>query len=188
MAYHGDGAVFGRRHDVTVDWKCCLRCFQQICSLSAPIVDRSVTMEIIHLGSGSSGNSVAYRSEDAIIVIDCGLSMKQMEKRLLLANIDPKDVDHILVTHHHMDHSKSAMKASKSWGARLHSNLETALRMGWEPVSDVRTFADLDRETYPVVTAVGARWGMPCLQACPAGKPWHQFVRSGCHTGHGVLS
>ena len=30
-------------------------------------------------------------------------------------------------------------------GARLHSNLETALRMGWEPVSDVRTFADLDR-------------------------------------------
>ena len=72
-------------------------------------------MEIIHLGSGSSGNSVAYRSEDAIIVIDCGLSMKQMEKRLLLADIEPEDVNHILVTHHHMDHSKSAMKASKSW-------------------------------------------------------------------------
>ena len=122
-----------------------MQCFQQICSLSAPIVGCYVTMEIIHLGSGSSGNSVAYRSEDAIIVIDCGLSMKQMEKRLLLADIEPEDVNHILVTHHHMDHSKSAMKASKSWGARLHSNLETALRMGWEPVSDVRTFADLDR-------------------------------------------
>ena len=104
-----------------------------------------MTLEITHLGSGSSGNSAAYRSEDAIVVIDCGFSMKQMEKRLILADIEPSDVDHILVTHHHVDHSKSAMRASKSWGARLHSNLETALRMGWEPVSDVRTFADLDR-------------------------------------------
>ena len=82
-----------------------------------------MTLEITHLGSGSSGNSAAYRSEDAIVVIDCGFSMKQMEKRLILADIEPSDVDHILVTHHHMDHSKSAMRASKSWGARLHSNL-----------------------------------------------------------------
>ena len=26
------------------------------------------------------------------------------------------------------------------------------------------------------------------LQACPAGEPWHQFVRSGCHAGSDVLS
>ena len=26
------------------------------------------------------------------------------------------------------------------------------------------------------------------LQACPAGEPWHQFVRSGCHAGSAVLS
>ena len=68
-----------------------------------------VTLEITHLGSGSSGNSAAYRSEDSIVVIDCGFSMRQMEKRLILAGIEPSDVDHILVTHHHVDHSKSAM-------------------------------------------------------------------------------
>ena len=26
------------------------------------------------------------------------------------------------------------------------------------------------------------------LHACPAGEPWHQFVRSGCHAGSDVLS
>jgi hypothetical protein len=35
--------------------------------------------------------------------------------------------------------------------------------------------------------SVGARWRLPCLQACPAGKPWHQFVRSGCLVGRGVF-
>ena len=102
-------------------------------------------LEITHLGSGSSGNSVAYKYEDTVFLIDCGLSTRQMEKRLFLAGITPNQVDHILITHHHADHSKSALKSSKKWGARLHSNLETAMRMGWQPMSEVRTFSDLER-------------------------------------------
>ena len=102
-------------------------------------------LEITHLGSGSAGNSVAYKNEDTVFLIDCGLSTRQMEKRLFLAGITPNQVDHILITHHHADHSKSALKSSKKWGARLHSNLETAIRMGWQPMSEVRTFSDLER-------------------------------------------
>ncbi len=104
-----------------------------------------VPLEITHLGSGSSGNSVVYKNEDTVFLIDCGLSTRQMEKRLFLAGINPSQVDHILITHHHADHSKSALKSSKKWGARLHSNLETAIRLGWQPMSEVRTFSDLDR-------------------------------------------
>ena len=120
------------------------------CSQTDSFIDRLtlvgiVPLEITHLGSGSSGNSVAYKNEDTVFLIDCGLSTRQMEKRLFLAGITPNQVDHILITHHHADHSKSALKSSKKWGARLHSNLETAIRMGWQPMSEVRTFSDLER-------------------------------------------
>lgn len=104
-----------------------------------------VVLEITHLGSGSSGNSVVYKSDESVFLIDCGFSTKQMEKRLSLVGINPSDVNDILITHHHADHSKSALKSAMKWGARLHSNLETAMRMGWQPITEVRTFADLDR-------------------------------------------
>ena len=120
------------------------------CSETDSFIDRLthagiVPLEITHLGSGSSGNSVAYKYEDTVFLIDCGLSTRQMEKRLFLAGMNPNQVDHILITHHHADHSKSALKSSKKLGARFHSNLETAMRMGWQPMSEVRTFSDLER-------------------------------------------
>ena len=105
----------------------------------------NVTLEIIHLGSGSGGNSAVYKNEDTTIMIDCGFSIKQAEKRLSMADIAPDRIDHIFVTHHHADHSRSALKASKKWGAELHCNLETAIRLGWQPINEARTFADLDR-------------------------------------------
>ncbi|MAK95687.1 MAG: MBL fold metallo-hydrolase [Candidatus Thermoplasmatota archaeon] len=102
-------------------------------------------MEITHLGSGSAGNSTLLRSEETCVLIDCGFSLKQMEARLGLAGVEPSSIDAILVTHHHSDHSKTALRASKNWDSVLHSNLETATRMGWEPMAECRTFESLER-------------------------------------------
>ena len=102
-------------------------------------------LEITHLGSGSRGNSTLLVSNDSKILIDCGFSLKQTELRLSRIDVDPKTIDAIIVTHHHGDHSKSALRASEKWGARLYSNIETAIKMGWNPISECRTFADLER-------------------------------------------
>ncbi len=102
-------------------------------------------MGITHLGSGSSGNSTLLCSGGTRALVDCGFSLRQMESRLLLVGVEPQSIDAILVTHHHSDHSKTAQRASEKWGATLHANLETATKMGWQPMSECRTFGGLDR-------------------------------------------
>ena len=113
--------------------------------LPYPINLDSMTLEITHLGSGSRGNSTLLSTEDTKVIVDCGFSLKQMEYRLGLVGVEPSSIDAIIVTHHHGDHSKSALKASKKWNARLYSNLETCIRLGLEPISEVRTFEGLER-------------------------------------------
>ncbi|HJM23371.1 MAG TPA: MBL fold metallo-hydrolase, partial [Candidatus Thalassarchaeum sp.] len=100
-------------------------------------------MEITHLGSGSRGNSTLLSSGGTRALVDCGFSLRQMESRLLLAGVEPQSIDAILVTHHHSDHSNSAKRASDKWEAVLHANLSTANKMGWQPISECRTFGHL---------------------------------------------
>ena len=102
-------------------------------------------LEITHLGSGSRGNATLLSTGDTRVIVDCGFSLKQMEERLSLAGVKAASIDAIIVTHHHSDHSKSAARASKKWGARLYANLETTMRLGLEPISQVRTFEGLER-------------------------------------------
>ena len=102
-------------------------------------------MEITHLGSGSRGNSALLSSGETRVLVDCGFSLRQMENRLLLAGVEPQSINAILVTHHHSDHSRSAKRASEKWAATLHANLGTATKMGWQPISECRTFGHLDR-------------------------------------------
>ena len=92
----------------------------------------NMALEITHLGSGSRGNCAIINSDDTTVMIDCGFSIKQTEKRLLSLDLNVSDIDAIVVTHHHQDHSKSAMRVSKKWNTPLYCNQFTAKRMKWE--------------------------------------------------------
>ncbi len=104
-----------------------------------------MSLGITHLGSGSRGNATLITSDDCNVLVDCGFSLRQTEKRLKIADVEPKSVDSIVVTHHHKDHSGSALQASKKWGATLHCNLGTAKRMDWRPIEECTTFGNLER-------------------------------------------
>ena len=100
---------------------------------------------IMHLGSGSRGNATVVSSGGCNVLVDCGFSLKQTEKRLGIAGFDPSCIDSIVVTHHHKDHSGSALRASKKWGSDLYCSLGTASRMGWDLVEECATFGNLER-------------------------------------------
>tara|TARA_A200000159_G_scaffold160361_1_gene180436 strand:- start:889 stop:1695 length:807 start_codon:yes stop_codon:yes gene_type:complete len=104
-----------------------------------------MSLKITHLGSGSKGNATLLSTDDENILIDCGFSLLQTEKKLKSIGLEGEDISAIIVTHHHGDHSNSAERASKKWGAELHCNIETAIKMGWEPISTCKTFNNLDR-------------------------------------------
>lgn len=61
-------------------------------------------MEFSVLGSGSRGNAVFLEHEKTSILIDCGFSGKETEKRLQSIGKSIEDLDAIFVTHEHNDH------------------------------------------------------------------------------------
>jgi len=56
------------------------------------------------LGSGSSGNAILLTSSSTKILIDNGLSFKQLSLRTAAVGVSLEDLDAILVTHEHGDH------------------------------------------------------------------------------------
>lgn len=56
------------------------------------------------LGSGSSGNSAVLCSGKTRILIDAGLSAKQLCLRLETVGVDPDSLDAVVLTHEHSDH------------------------------------------------------------------------------------
>ncbi len=61
-------------------------------------------MKFASLGSGSKGNSTVVSSGDTCVLVDCGFSVRQTEKRLAKIGVCAPDIDALLVTHEHSDH------------------------------------------------------------------------------------
>jgi phosphoribosyl 1,2-cyclic phosphodiesterase len=56
------------------------------------------------LGSGSSGNSALVATDHCRLVVDGGLSARQIVTRLALCGVTPEQLDGVLLTHEHGDH------------------------------------------------------------------------------------
>jgi phosphoribosyl 1,2-cyclic phosphodiesterase len=65
---------------------------------------RRVIVKFCVLASGSSGNAALLATEKTRILIDAGLSMRELGKRLAAIGEDIHNLDAILVTHEHSDH------------------------------------------------------------------------------------
>ena len=61
-------------------------------------------MKVCVLSSGSKGNSTYVETKKHKILIDIGTSSLYVEKALKEINVDPSDIDIILITHSHVDH------------------------------------------------------------------------------------
>ena len=61
-------------------------------------------MKLISLASGSKGNAYYIRSGKTSILVDAGLSAKQLFLRLQNVDIDVSGISAIFVTHEHVDH------------------------------------------------------------------------------------
>lgn len=56
------------------------------------------------LGSGSRGNAVLVEEGNSCVMVDCGFSAREAQRRLALLGKQIEDISAILVTHEHSDH------------------------------------------------------------------------------------
>ncbi|MEM1083077.1 MAG: MBL fold metallo-hydrolase [Verrucomicrobiota bacterium] len=61
-------------------------------------------MRFAVLGSGSGGNAAVVEGRGTRLLVDAGLSAKQLVRRMQLVGIEPDSLDGILLTHEHGDH------------------------------------------------------------------------------------
>jgi len=67
-----------------------------------------VTLRFAAIGSGSKGNCLVAEADGTRVLLDCGLSPRETERRLARIGLAPSDLAGILVTHEHDDHAGQA--------------------------------------------------------------------------------
>jgi len=76
-------------------------------------------MRFASLGSGSRGNATVVEAGGTRLMVDCGFSCTETEKRLARLDIAPDSIDAILVTHEHSDHISGVARYSRRFGTSV---------------------------------------------------------------------
>jgi len=77
-------------------------------------------MKIKVLSSGSKGNTTLVETKNTKILIDCGNTCKYICEKLKNIDIDPKEINAILITHTHVDHIKGLKVFSNKYNTKVY--------------------------------------------------------------------
>lgn len=110
------------------------------------------------LGSGSRGNAALVASGSTLLMIDCGFSLAETERRLARWEVAAEQIDAILVTHEHGDHIAGVGKLARRYGTTVFMTHGTHRAWKDARVPDVQfvnphtsfTVGDIDVQPYPV--------------------------------------
>ena len=98
-------------------------------SLNTPanfnIDKRSEKMKFAALSSGSCGNCFYVRNGDNSVLIDAGLTCKQIKERLSGLRQDSGKIKGIFVTHEHIDHIRGIDVLSREFGIPVYATKGT---------------------------------------------------------------
>jgi phosphoribosyl 1,2-cyclic phosphodiesterase len=72
------------------------------------------------LGSGSAGNCLVAEASGTVVLVDCGFSLSETERRLARLGVETSRVSAILVTHEHGDHAGAAFEFAAAHRVTVH--------------------------------------------------------------------
>ncbi len=98
-------------------------------------------MRYASLGSGSKGNATLIQSNSTTIMVDCGFSVKETEKRLERLNQAPEQISALFVTHEHGDHIKGVGPFARKYNLPVCMTRGTAKWKSLGKIPDIRLIA-----------------------------------------------
>ena len=121
-----------------------------------------MTMRFSVLASGSTGNAFYIETDKTRLLVDAGLSGKQIDRLFSEIKIDPSTLSGILVTHEHSDHIKGLGIVARKYNLPIFANEKTWQAMDKSigklsldqkfhfEANSVKTFGNLDVESFSV--------------------------------------
>jgi phosphoribosyl 1,2-cyclic phosphodiesterase len=73
-------------------------------------------MRFASLGSGSRGNATLVEYQTTLVMIDCGFSCRETERRMARLGRHPAELAALLVTHEHGDHVRGVAPLARKYG------------------------------------------------------------------------
>jgi phosphoribosyl 1,2-cyclic phosphodiesterase len=123
-------------------------------------------MRFASLGSGSKGNATLVEAGSTRVLVDCGFSCAETERRLSRLALQPTDLAAILVTHEHSDHISGVASLSRRYRLPvwMTAGTEAARRGGdlleYHCINSHRGFRVGDLQVHPFPVPHDAR--EPC--------------------------
>ncbi|WP_440897405.1 MBL fold metallo-hydrolase [Amphibacillus sp. Q70] len=121
-----------------------------------------MTFQFSVLASGSTGNAFYIGTEKEKILVDAGLSGKQLDRLFNEVGLNPRELSRILVTHEHSDHIKGLGIIARKYDLPIYANEKTWQAMDNSigklsleqkftfEIEQVKTFGDIDVESFGV--------------------------------------
>ena len=123
------------------------------------------------LASGSRGNSTIVSSSRTRILVDAGLSCRELFKRMNAVGEDPATLDAILITHEHQDHVQGVSVTARKLGIPVYFTEPTHRAwMRWMVPQKRMTYADWlaqRKSEQEAKEAAQAEEMVPCWSAEP---------------------
>ena len=144
-----------------------------------------MTLRFAAIGSGSKGNCLVAEVGKTRVMLDCGLSPRETERRLGRIGLAPGDISGILVTHEHDDHAGQAYPFAVQHGLTvwLTHGTQAALADAGKLAGEVQIRSIRGRDTF----AIGDVQVQPYTVPHDAREPV-QFVLSDGACRLGVLT
>lgn len=79
-----------------------------------------MSVQLTVLGSGSAGNATLLQHGEGRVLIDAGLSCRELTKRLERVGVEPSGVGAMAITHVHGDHTKGAALFSRRYDVPVY--------------------------------------------------------------------
>jgi phosphoribosyl 1,2-cyclic phosphodiesterase len=110
------------------------------------------------LASGSAGNATLLRSGDTSVLIDAGISARELSRRLVASGLGDIHIDALLLSHEHNDHVRGAAAVSRRLGCPVYANRATSSGAGLFRALASGALADFD---------TGSPFSVGCLEVTP---------------------
>lgn len=123
-------------------------------------------MQFASLGSGSRGNATLVEAGSTLVMVDCGFSCRETERRMQRLGRSPAQLKAILVTHEHGDHIRGVPVLARKYNLPVWLSNGTGLMLQENGLPDVHMlngynrFALGDLEIHPYTVPHDAR--EPC--------------------------